>query len=1074
LEKASKVTINVQNVSVQEALDACFKNQAFLTYAIVQKSIIIKKKEQPVIMEEPAETSATNMHVLPLVRGVVKDETGPVAGATISIRGGKQMTTTNSNGEFTLEEVAENAVLIISSVSHEEQQIRLGGRGVLSILLKEKVNDLDEQVVVAYTKTTQRTATGSFTVVKGEQIQTLPNRSFDKSLQGLVPGLLVTNGTGQPGGGVASFVLRGIATGGSADNGSTVRNPLIVIDGIPVFQDAAQMVIPNTTAVTNPMAQINPSDIESISILKDAAAIALYGSKASNGVILITTKQGKSGKTVFSFRHQTDISSPLKGKTEVLNQREYLELLFESYRNTFPGMTDAAILADLRSSPNATTSVVFPIIVKAPGDTSFYPESDWKKAMYNNRATSMTNELSMSGGTEKNSFYLGLEYTKQNGIVKKTDYDRKSLRFNFESRPANWIKFGINTGLSYNVQNYTSLNDGVFGIGTAQTISPLNPVRLTDGNYVLNYNWGLTSSGGTSLANPVAAAEFNINRNTSYRGISKFYGEIKFLKRFTLSSNLGVDYMMTEAKEKVDTRLAVDGLPSGIGRIQERDIRRSNFISTNTLRFDHTLRKWHSINLLFGQEAQILNDKSMLVIRRNLVNPDIDQLQGALTLQDATGLTTKQTLLSYFGQANYGFRNKYFFTGSIRTDGSSRFGKNQRFGKYWSTGIAWLVTGESFMKATAGWLDHLKIRGSIGAAGNSSAITERLRFDLLTQLTYLNNLAILPDPNQSPGNANIQWEHTNTWDAGLELRLLKERIAITADVYSRKTSNLISFINIPSGTGFYQLTENIGDMKNNGIELSLSAYIFKKRDFSWNINANWSKNTNKLVKSFFPIETTAAALVANQPGVNYNSFYLKRWAGVDPATGLPQWIDSTTGKTTSDINRAKREFVGKPQPDGFGAVTNIFTYRNFELSTMFYYQYGFQVYYTSLLLNDGSNPYINQSKKALDRWQKPGDIASNPRRKLNNFADRGTENSTRYLYDGDFIRLKNVIITYNLPKRVVDRLHLSMLKLYAQGHNLAVWTKYPGQDPENADALGNTDFPYPQQRSYTLGVRIAF
>ncbi|OQP58195.1 hypothetical protein A3860_07675 [Niastella vici] len=1075
LQGAVKVTLRLQNASLVEALDACFHNQP-LSYAIVDKTIIVKrKKEQPASAPLTAAVSVSNPEKIIAVRGKVTSNNVPVAGASIMIKGTDNGASTDKDGIFTLPEVEEDATLVVSSVSHDAREIRISGRTFINIDLAQHADDLDEAVVVAYNTTTQRKNVGAVTVVKGDDIQSLPNRSIDRSLQGLVPGLLVTSGTGQPGGGLSNFVLRGIATATEITAGQTVRNPLIIVDGIPVNQDPNQMNLTSSTPISNPMAQLNPSDIETISVLKDAAAIALYGSKASNGVIIITTKKGKAGKTTFSFRHQTDIASRLKGKVELLNQDEYMELLFEAYKNSNSKYEDESlILSDLRSYIPALKATKFPIIVNGPGDTSFYNAPNWFKELYNDHALTISNELSISGGNDKSNYYLNVEYTKQDGIAKKTNFDRKSIRFNFENRPASWFKLGLNSALSYTVQNYSGTTDGTAPLGTPYVASPLLPVRQLDGSYFLNYVAGLSATQTDAISNPLAAADYNINRNVSYRGLSKVYAEVSFLQHFKFTSNLGVDFMLTEAKEKIDPRLAVDGQGIGIGKLQDRDIRSANLITTNILRFDKTIGGDHFINALAGQEAQTLNTKTEYVSVKNIAYPNLDQIINGFTgaLQDYGSLAVKQNLLSYFGQVNYSFRNKYLLTSSIRRDGSSRFGEDRKYGTYWSTGAGWVVTEERFMKGTEAWMNYFKIRGSIGAAGSSASIDRITRYDPLVVASYLGNTAIYPNPAVSPGNPDIRWEQTFTWDAGVEARFLRDRIVITADVYKRKTSDLVYQTNLAFVTGFSSYLSNIGDMENKGVELSLSTVIIRTKDFRWNLAANWSTNKNKLVKANVPLASVGSTLLGNEEGRNFNSFYMKRWAGVNEADGKPMWIDST-GTPNTNINAAKKEFAGKPQPDAFGAVTNTFFYKDFELSAILYYQYGFQIYESDPLLNDGQVPYINQKKDALNRWQKTGDNAKNPRRVLNNI-DGGSGISTRYLFNGDYIRLSNVSLAYYVPKRISDRLRLNRLKVYVQGNNLALWTKYPALDPGNSNTNGSNLFAYPNQRSFSFGLNLNF
>jgi len=1056
IENAKKVSVEINNLNIDQALDELFKDQN-LSYSIKDKSVVIKIKE-PSFLDKVVDAFTPPVDI----SGLVLDEKGlPLAGVTVRVKGSGKATSTGNDGRFYLAGVDDDAVIEIRMVGYKTLERTAKGK-FERVQMEQLSNDLDETIVVAYGTTTQRSNIGALTVVKGEEVQTLPNRSVDKSLQGLVPGLLVTSGNGQPGAGLSNFVLRGISTGDNGLNGSTVRNPLIVMDGIPVSQESPQISRSITgTPVTNPMAQLNPSDIESITVLKDAAAVALYGSKASNGVILITTKRGKAGKTIVSFRHQTDLNLAIYGNTELVSLDKYLDLLYETYRNTPRVLTtgetsvwtDADILADLKSK--------FPV----RSDGSLYPLTDWEKEFFKNQASTLSNELSFSGGNEKNLFYLNFEYTKQNGIIKGSGYDRKSIRFNFENKPAKWFSVGMNSTLSYNIQDYKSqvISDG----GNALRISPLNPAYLENGDLLLNFTFPNIE------ANPLAIIKYNTRKNIVYRGLSKLYGELSFLKHFKLRSALGIDFSLTEAREKLDPRVYDPELRTLTGRIWEVDTRNANLITTNTLQYNHLFANDHAVNITLGQEAQIITNKFLSAMVTGLQVPTDDQISSNGTGRTSTGIHTKQTQLSYFGQVNYSYRNKYFLTGSIRNDGSSRFGERNRNGNYWSAGAGWVVSEESFMKRSSNWLDYLKIRGSIGAAGNSFAIDRLTRFDVLRYSVFQGKPAVVPF---GPGNPDIKWEETYSTDAGLEARLLKNRLSFTVDFYKKFTSNLIYSTPLPLSTGWGAVLNNIGDMNNTGIELSLSANILKLKDFAWNINGNWRKNKNILVKADVPLSTITGNLLANEEGRNFNSFYLVRWAGVNPINGQVQWLNeadqvTTVIPSTSSINN-NRKFVGKPQPDGFGSLTNTFSYKGISLSAMFYFQYGYQIYNSTSLLNDGASPYMLQDKRALQSWQKPGDVAANPKRMLNNFVNLG--NSTRFLYDGDHIRLQNVMLSYLVPTDLLKKLHLSMVRVYAQGQNLALWTKYPAGDPADVTVQGLGDLVYPNQASFSLGLNVNF
>lgn len=1059
VDDEQKVNVSVKDADLEEVMEQIFVGKRFELQRTSPKSVVLIVHEKTIETKvEPVAKKNAGSAFFD-VTGIVTDTVGgAIPGATVMVRGTNKATATNGEGRFFLQDVKQDMVLLVSSIGFQTRQIKIGNQDDLSIRLSMAVNNLDESVITAYGSTTQRDNVGAITTIKGEEIRTLPSRSFDKSLQGLVPGLWITKGTGQPGGGISNMVIRGIATGGDVSTGSTARNPLIVIDGIPVTQDYFQFTAAaNATPISNPLAQINPSDIETISVLKDAAAIALYGSKASNGVLLVTTKRGKTGKTVFGFRHQTDISTQLDGELEFTNQQEYLQLLSETFANTNPYYKDPQRVTD-------TLKKIFPV----RADGSFYPAPNWNKALYSDRAVTSTNEISMSGGNEKSNFYLNLEYSKQNGVVKETGYDRKSMRFNFEHRPALWLKLGVSSAFSYNTQDYTNAAASASDYATGMILSPLNPVTLENGDYMYVYSQG----GISSIAfNPVASALYNFNKTTAYRGLGKIFGEARFLKYFTFTTAVGIDFMLAELRRKHDPRLFTASTPA---LIAEKSTRRNTVINTNTLRFDKAISSDHVLNVTLGHEAQINNEKTLSAEATGNAQtaPYYNQLSSpGYTMSEISGGSNKQTLLSLFAQANYTLRKKYLLSSSIRGDGSSKFGDRQQWGTYWSIGAGWIVTEEKFVKDALPWLNYLKFRGSVGAAGNSAALDQFVRFDKLNRVKYQNEFAVIP---LQPGNPDIRWEQTFSSDLGMEARFLQNRISITADIYSRKTQDLIYTTTLPSQSGFGSYLDNIGNMNNKGVELSLSAAIIRSKEFRWNLRSNWSTNKNILVKANVPLATISGGVAGNEEGRNFNSFYMPVWAGVNPADGKPQWLDET-GKSTSTYSLAKKQFVGKPQPDGIGGINNSFGYKGFNLSADFYYQYGVSIYNSSMttLMSDGIYPFINQIRQSLDYWKKPGDMAGNPRRLINN-TDKSNSASTRFLFKGDYVRLSNVTLSYNFPRNMLSNIYLSSLNVYVQGNNLAIFTLYPGPDPDNASVGGTTGFAYPNQRSFSVGLNAGF
>ncbi|MES2455801.1 MAG: SusC/RagA family TonB-linked outer membrane protein [Bacteroidota bacterium] len=1053
LKTTKPVSINVKNADFNDVLTAIFKDQP-ISFKLEDKVVVVSKREGPSFLDKLVDAFTPPIDVY----GTVLDEKGsPLIGATIKVKGFQQSTTTDREGKFFLPGVDDKAVLVISFIGYAPKEV--AAKASVSVSLEIQSAELQE-VNVAYGKTTQQALTGSVTVVSGEQIQNLPNRSFDKSLQGLVPGLQITSGTGQPGGNTANFVLRGIATGADVSSGLTAANPLFVIDGVPVSQQSFTANPSRVTQLTNPLAQLNPSDIESITVLKDAAAIALYGAKSSNGVILVTTKKGKAGKTTFSFRSQTDLATRLAGKTAVLNQQDYLSLLYQTYKNTnATNWTDDKILADLK--------IKFPV----RSDGSFYPEADWDDSVFEDNAFTTTNELSLSGGADKHTYFVNLEYLKQNGAVKATGYDRKSIRINLENKPTSFLKLGINSTFSYNLQQLSNGSAGTDGFGLANVISPLNPVKKENGEYILVYPFGTPSQ----AVNPVAQSEYNINSNTAYRGLANIYGELALLRSFTFRSLIGVDFMLAETKTKVSPVFSAASSSALLPNISDRDVKRNSLINSNTLSYNKTIANVHSINLLLGQESQINNQKDLAVdVRGTMATLDFyDQINSpGYTLNSYSGYGSKQTQLSWFAQGNYAFNSKYHLTASIRGDGSSRFGDDQRWGKFWSTGIGWVISNENFFKGKDRWLSFLKVRSSIGAAGNSSAIDAYTRFDRIGLIIYEGDQAVIPS---IPGNPDIKWEATTTWDVGIEAKFLKNKISINADYYARKTADLIFSMNLPSTAGIASIVGNIGDIKNSGFEVQLSAEIIRLNSFSWNFAGNWSKNENILTKANVPLAQIYTGNIGREEGRNFNSYYIPIWAGVNQDTGRPQWLKAD-GTVTSTYSQAAKQFVGKPQPDGFGSILNTLRYKDLMLSISLYYQYGSKIFddgSRTVFLNDGQSPYVNQSTQALNYWKKTGDIAPNPRRLLNN-TDGGNRVSTRYLFDGDYLRIQNVAVNYNLAKRFISPIGLQSASIYVQGNNLATFTKYSGADPDNANFLGNTGFAYPNAKVFSVGINARF
>ncbi len=455
----------------------------------------------------------------------------------------------------------------------------------------------------------------------------------------------------------------------------------------------------------------------------------------------------------------------------------------------------------------------------------------------------------------------------------------------------------------------------------------------------------------------------------------------------------------------------VNGLTySDQGGLDQSNRRTTNLIFTNSLGFNKKFFNEHAVTAFLGQEVQMNNEMNTRLTMADLQNnPTREDVAG-----EGFQVTGKTNSLSYFSQLKYGFRDKYFLQGSFRVDGSSNFGPSNRYGTFWSLGAAYIVSEESFLKNKLSWLDLLKFRGSLGPAGNSAAIEDSYRLTHMKPDEFLGNPAIILS---SGGNAGIRWEKTLNWDLGMELSLLNNRVSIVADVYRKMTKDFIAYVPMPLGTGFDSYQANIGDIKNTGLELAVTARLLNIRNFGWTISANWSRNKNTLTKSYYP--ETRMGTTINRVGEEYNSFKRATWEGVNKETGRPQWIDEDKNNT-SELTNILEQIVGKVQPDGFGGLTNTFSYKNFSVTATLFFTYGSTIWGTSEFQNDGMFPYINQSVAALDHWRKPGDNSPNPRRlfkgAINGIQeDFGTIGSTRYAIDGSYIRFSNLNLDYNFP-----------------------------------------------------------
>ncbi len=985
-------------------------------------------------------------------------EEGPLPGVSIVVKGTTIGTTTDGSGKYSFSIPANATVLTFSFMGYKTQDVAIEGRRVIDLVLQSDARELEEIIVIGYGVAKKSTFTGSATNVKTEKITGIPVTSIEKALKGNVPGLMSQNNSGQPGS-QAAVIIRGI---GSINAGT---EPLYVIDGVPVLQgNLSQMrssTATNTTQLYNTLSSLNPADIESITVLKDASATSIYGSRASNGVVLITTKRGKEGKAKVSFSQQTGFSSRANKHFKVLTTPEYLGLELESRLNV--AQTTAVTDAFLNS-----LAVKEATITDLRNFDRYYNE-DWMKWAYKDNALTQSWDLSVNGGNDKTQVFASASYFNQEGIVIRSNMERYSLRANITQKVSEKITFGLNSTLSYNRQESPLTTSAFFLSPVAGSVftPPFNPAKNADGTWHDGpLGTGLIGNSGVNFA---ANHEYNDFWGKTYRALGTSYLQWEIIPGLVAKTNWGVDFQSL-AEYGWDDQRSRGNTAYGVGRASQSQNNALTWTGTNTLSYSKSLLDQHNIDVLVGQEAQSYNLYELYAANETFASFSLRELASGARPTTAWGSQTNYTFLSYFGRANYNFMNKYYFSGSFRRDGSSRFGANNRWANFWSVGTSYRITEEEFMKGIS-FLNNLQLRASYGTSGNAS-ISNFASLGLYSYDAVYGTLNA-SRPSQI-SNPDLTWEKNANYNIGVDVRLF-DRVSATVEYYNRKTYDLLLSAPLSSTSGFTSTMKNIGEMVNKGWEVTLEGDALKFNNFVWSLEGNITFNQNKITK-LYEGQEIPWGFQRLKEGMPINEFHLFQWAGVNPADGRPMWYDAD-GNIVFTYAEAGRLFSGNALPKFYGSYGSTISYDSpfgkFALTAQMYFQYGNKVYENNfrILNSDGSFANFNQHVNALNRWQKPGDITDVPMRRFSN-TWQGNLQSTRWLLDGSYMRLRNVMLSYTLPKEWVSKVGMGSARIYWQGTNL--WnTYYPGYDPEQG-VSGDTWFQYPNARTVTFGVDLTF
>ncbi len=978
------------------------------------------------------------------------DDGLPLPGVSVRVKGTNSGTSTDGSGNFSVQVQPGTTALTFIYIGYKSQDVTLGSQSALTVRLVPDAKQLSEVVVTGYGSQTKTTTTGAITQVGGGELENVPLSSFDKALQGRVAGLQSVGGSGQPGS-IQQVRIRGI---GSINAGAA---PLYVVDGVPLNSGD----LSRNTTTANALSGINPNDIESISVLKDASASSIYGSRAANGVILITTKKGKAGKTRFradveygmaDVGYQSEANRPL-------TTSEWKELTAEGFLNA------PAYVQTYSLTPENVGA-----FVDANFRTNNGVNTNWMDVV-TRTGQQMQYNLSANGGNEKTQFNVSGGYFKQQGVVDASEFNRASGNVNVNHQATDKLSFTANAMVS---------NSGQFGPGSGGLFA--NPVLNA---YFLLPMYSPYNADGTpnitgpdfpagSLFNPVAIASMDKKNSNFMKGLGTISAEYKILPNLKFSSKYGIDYNNME-EDSYNNPYHGDGRNDS-GRSYRYYTRYFNWVSTSLLDYTWDVLKNNNLiaNFKGGYEAQQSKSYNSNVIAYGLpTNLDITVPSAGSIYQNASGSNSDYAFTSWLAIGNVSYQNKYVLSGSFRRDGSSRFGSNNRYGNFWSVGASWNAEQEEFIKKYD-WISQLKIRGSYGVNGNADIGNYDWRplYGYGSAYNYLGSTGSAP---VAVGNPDLTWEINKPLDIGLDLGFLQNRLNASIEWYTRTTSSLLLNEPLSRTSGFTGYTNNVGSIKNQGFELTLSGTPVIAGDFKWDASFNISHNKNELV-ALVDNRDILSSPYLRRVGYDYQTFYVPIWAGADPATGVPTWYtDETRSATTTSYNQAQRAMIGSASPDYFGSFGSTFTYRGFSLDGLLYYNFGNLVRdgWANYTQSDGYNSTFNRVASQLKRWQKPGDITNVPKYVYGG-ANSSNSISSRYFYKGDYMRLREVTLGYSLPKSLLSRAKVENAKIYVRGTNVWTWVKDENLpwDPEAGGISSATNLDVYLPKLYTVGLNI--
>ncbi|MFT3949281.1 MAG: TonB-dependent receptor [Agriterribacter sp.] len=1060
LREAPKISLSVKNMDIKGALDLCFTDVP-VEYAIVAQTVVISPRKPNPGVSPGAVTEPEIVAVE--IQGTVTNSSGePLPGASVRLKGTNAGTTTDATGKFSLNIPGNSGVLVISFVGFVTQEININGKTDIKVVLIQQDNQADEVVVVGYGSAKKKDLTGSVGVVDVQEQYKTPIIATEQMLEGQVSGVQVSQNQSQPGGAVFSIRIRGT---NSINSGN---EPLYVIDGY----------------AGGDIVTLSPSDIASISVLKDASATAIYGSRGANGVVMVTTKRGNYNTKGLTIDAYTGVQKVAR-KYDMMDAKQ-----FATYLNTVQELTNEQ---NGTSDPLPYTDAAIRALGKG---------TDWQDAVF--RQAPISNiTIGMNGGSNNTRYYTSLSYFNQKGVMIGTDYKRGIIRFNVDHNMSNRFKMGLSSFISYDFQKVASVNTdgGITSPGVlwdAVRFNPAVPVKEDDGSYVYQ-NTPLPYVG--PLGNPVAYALLSKNGLYRFASSANFFVEYEALQGLKLRSSLGAGYDNTG--NKVFTPSSIFAGSSTNGYAAQSSGQHYNWLSENTITFDKALNERHIINAVGGFTFQHWYNKGFTAGIANLSNNNLgyDNL-GIGDPVIPSAFFDEHVLTSFFGRINYSFAARYLLTFTARADGSSRFGDKHKWGYFPSGAFAWNIAEENFMKKVKS-INALKLRLSYGITGNQEI------GDYISLPVYINDTYSLGrDPSPVTAifpvqlaNPDIKWEQTATTDIGLDIGLWKNRVEIAADYYNKKTTNLLLYINVPQTSGYESLLRNIGAVQNRGFEFSLTSRNIVSTVFTWESILNFSTNKNKVLDIGSNKEIYAGDLSGNiflgggtsgiirvgQPiGTFYGYIFDGIWQTQDEidkseteqsvVPGDPKYRDLDGDKSLTGLDRA---IIGQALPKFIYGFTNNFKFGRLGLSIFIQGVQGNKIFNENRYEIENGFPIFNKlAYVATDSWTGPN--TSNTLPSVASTYRRGAGFSSEMLEDGSFLRIKTITLSYDLPLNKLSTA-FKTASIYVTAQNLLTFTKYSGYDPEvnsfdnsNQLSLGTDYNAYPNYRTFLAGVRFSF